>query len=102
MSVTISNRVTKIEDYTFSGCTGLMSITIPDGVTKIGVSAFGDCTALTSVTIPNSVTFIAKRAFENCTRLTKIHFNGTIKQWDAITKGSEWDNNTGFYTISVQ
>ncbi len=71
-SVTISDSVTSIGEYTFSGCTGLTSITIPDKVTSIGKSAFSGCTGLTSITIPDKVTSIGKSAFSGCTGLTSI------------------------------
>ena len=71
-SVTISDSVTSIGEYTFSGCTGLTSITIPDKVTSIGESAFSVCTGLTSITIPDKVTSIGKSAFYGCNRLESI------------------------------
>ena len=33
-------------------------------------------------------------------RLTSIKYRGTEEQWDAITKGSDWDYGTGKYTIT--
>ena len=112
-SVTIGGSVTNIGDYAFSDCTRLTSVTIPDsvtsigerafyyckgltsvtigkGVTHIGSSAFMYCTGLTSVTIPDSVTSIGECVFRDCTGLMSIKFNGTIEQWNAISKGYYW------------
>ena len=75
------------------------SITIHNGVTKIGGSAFRGCSGLTSVTIPDSVTSIGVRVFYNCSGLTSITFNGTKAQWNAISKGNQWNLQTGNYTI---
>ncbi len=83
--------VTSIGDYAFSGCTCLTSITIPDSVTSIGGSAFAGCNGLTSVTIGNGVTSIDNYAFFKCTGLTDIKFNGTITQWNAVSKGINWE-----------
>ena len=69
------------------------SITIPDSVTSIGDSAFERCTGLTSVTIGNGVTSIGIYAFRGCTGLTSITFNGTIAQWNAVSKGTNWKTN---------
>ncbi|MBQ7712345.1 MAG: leucine-rich repeat protein, partial [Clostridia bacterium] len=69
------------------------------GVTSIGVSAFSGCTGLTTVTIPSTVTSIGSYAFRNCTGLTTINFQGTMAQWNAISKGSDWNYTTGSYTI---
>ena len=89
-SVTIGNSVTSIGYQTFYNCTGLTSITIPDSVTSIGHGAFQNCTGLMNITIPDSVTSIGEKAFIWCTGLTTINFNGTITQWKAISKGTDW------------
>ena len=98
-SIEIPDSVTSIGWYAFYNCTSLTSIEIPDSVTSIGNSAFSDCSRLTSITIPDSVTSIGKSAFRDCTSLTSIKYRGTQSQWNAISKGSGWDYNTGYYTI---
>ena len=52
-----------------------------------------------SITIPSSVTNIGDYAFYGCTGLKDITFIGTQDQWNAISKGSDWNYKTGFYTI---
>ena len=71
----------------------LTSITIPDSVTSIGIYAFW-ATEITSFTIPISVTDIKLQAFKYCYKLTDIYYNGTIAQWNTITKGPGWNDNT--------
>ena len=77
-SVTIPNSVTSIGDEAFSGCTGLTSLTIPESVTSIGSGAFQGCTDLTSVTIPNSVTNIGSSAFAGCSGLTSVTIPNSV------------------------
>ena len=48
-------EVTSIDDYAFSGCSGLTSVSIPLSVRSIGSHAFSDCSGLTTLTIPSSV-----------------------------------------------
>ena len=123
-SITIPDSVTSIGDEAFSCCSGLTSIIIPDSVTSIGDEAFSFCGSLTSVTIGNSVTSIGNSAFRECSglrsvtigngvtsigdfafyycyNLASIKYRGTEEQWNAITKGILWDDNTvEDYTIT--
>lgn len=69
------------------------SVVPSDGsVMSIGNSAFYKCTGLTSIIIPNSVTNIGYGAFRNCSGLMSINFEGMKEQWNAITKGDNWND----------
>ena len=97
-SITIPNGVTSIGDSAFLGCSGLTRITIPDGITSIEHQMFHSCSNLTSITIPSSVTSIGDYAFRYCNNLKIITFRGTEAQWNAITKGTDWDSGAGLKT----
>ena len=92
-SITIPDSVTSIGEFAFKYCDSLMSVTIGNGVTSIGYQAFYYCTSLTSVAIPDSVTSIGEETFVCCSNLSTINFEGTIEQWNAITKGKDWNVN---------
>ncbi len=98
-SITIPGSVENIGIFAFDGCSSLSEITFQDGVTNISFAAFAGCTGLTSVTIPGSVTKIEEIAFSSCELLREIHYDGTVAQWNAISKDDRWDNSTGEYTI---
>ena len=98
--VDIPNSVTSIGSSAFEWRSGLTSITIGNSVTSIGNKAFYNCRGLTSITIPDSVTSIGSSAFEYCRGLTSITFNGTKAQWNAVSKGIDWDYGTGKYTVT--
>ena len=85
--LTLPEGITEINQYAFyNGSSGIASITsIPDSVT--------------SITIPASVTSIGEYAFSWCISLTSITFQGTKAQWNAISKGRDWNSITGRYTV---
>lgn len=91
--IAIPNSVTLIGTAAFSHCTSLTSVIIGDGVTSIDEGAFEYCEKLTSINIPDSVTSIGSYAFEYCKSLTSIIFEGTIAQWNAISRGNAWNSN---------
>lgn len=91
--IKFTTDVTSIGNSAFEGCNSLTSVEIPNSVTSIGGWAFWVCSSLTSVTIPNSVTSIGDEAFWGCDGLTNITYLGTIAQYSAITKGSNWHGN---------
>ena len=95
---TVPNSVTSIGLRAFEYCYSLTSITIPDSVTSIGDYAFSECSGLTSITIPDSVTSIGESAFYR-SGLSTINFQGTMAQWQAIEKGSNWDGSTGEFAV---
>ncbi len=95
----IPNGVESIGESAFLGCTALANISIPQDITSISENIFAGCSSLTSITLTNNLTHIQDQAFYFCTNLADIHFLGTQAEWNAITKGSNWDSYTGNYTI---
>ena len=98
----ISNKVTSISPYAFSGCDKLKKIELPNSIEYIGSGAFEGCKELTSIIlpdsvksiesyvfcdcykleniyIPNSVTLISNYAFWNCKRLANIEISNKVK-----------------------
>ena len=80
--------------YWFRQCTSLEKITVKS-ISEIGQNAFNAVgPALQGeITINSDVTQIGDRAFNNCTGLGKINVNMTKTEWEAVTKGSNWNTN---------
>lgn len=64
---------------------------LPDSLLAIYDEAFDGCENLTSVTISANITTIGYSVFSNCTSLTRIAFNGTMAQWNTVTKCDGWN-----------
>ena len=97
--IIIPNGATTIGKNVFSGYPNLQTIVIPESVTSIGTYTFKNCTSLKSITIPESVTSIGNEAFYYCTSLKTINYTGTKEQWNAISKGTNWNSVTSFNVI---
>ena len=93
-SVSIPDSVTRIGDYAFCGCTGLTSIIFPGSVAEINTGAFENCSGLSSIVIPASVNYIGKDAFRNCTNLSNIiiESNSTSIAPGAFCGCTCWEN----------
>lgn len=68
----VTYKVTGIDEYAFSGCSGLTGVTIGAYVTSIGNHAFYHCSALTEVTLDDYVITLGNNAFDGCTSLTSV------------------------------
>ena len=97
--IILPNGITTIDKNVFSTYPNLQTVVIPEGVTSIGDGAFNNCSSLTSITIPNSVTSIDRDAFYYCTSLKTINYTGTEEQWNAISKGTDWNYETSLNVI---
>ncbi len=67
--------------------------TIPEGVEKINPRAFYQCKYLTELNMPSTMKSIGTYAFYLSYYIKTINYNGTQAQWNAITKGSDWNGN---------
>lgn len=99
LDIIVPDSVNVIDEGAFATCEALKSVTLSANLTSISESLFFYCKSLTSVVIPKGVVIIQGNAFENCSALTEIHFGGTKEEWAAINKGTDWDKDTGSYTV---
>ena len=96
-SIIMPDGITFIDGASFYGCS-ITSIIIPENVTTIGIidtfttGAFEN-SGLNSVIINNKVGTIGTKTFKNCSNLRNITYNGAKTQWNAISKGQNWNQN---------
>ena len=98
-SVVLPKSVGYIGVFAFNSCNSLTSIVLPEGVRSLEAAAFQGCQSLSVVEIPSGLTKISAQAFASCKALTTINYGGTEVQWNAIAKETDWDSNTGDYTV---
>ena len=80
--IIIPDGVSKLENNTFKGCTGLKDITVSQNVKSIGASVFENCTGLERITISSQgdlgTTSIGNNCFKNCSSLMDIGIPSTV------------------------
>jgi hypothetical protein len=77
-NITISEKLTSIDQSLFEECCGLTSVVIPNSVTTIGQSAFAGCKGLTAAAIPNSVIDLGNSVFSGCSGLTSLGISNSV------------------------
>ena len=84
-NVTIPDTVTDINNYAFSGCTGLQSVTIPQSVINLGNDVFHGCRGLMSVKIqgdiPNAGYGIYSCCPESLVTYVPLSWTGPTDMW---------------------
>jgi hypothetical protein len=86
--------LTKIYNEAFRDCVSLKKIVIEGDITEIGSEAFKNCSSLETITLPASLTAIKSNAFRGCSALREIVFEGSMAEWEKISKGANWDTET--------
>lgn len=98
-NIYLGKNLEKIGEKAFFNCKSLTNIVLPDSLNELGEQAFGFCFNLESIHIGSNIKKLPTGVFSDCQSLKAIHFNGTKEQWNHINKDSDWDKNTGNYTV---
>lgn len=72
-SYTVSNSVTTINPYAFSGANNLKEVVIPNTINELPEGLFYNCRNLQTITLPNTTQTISTRMFENCSSLVTVN-----------------------------
>lgn len=76
-NVVLPNSLIEIKSRAF-GRSGIESITLPEKLAKIEHSIFADCINLEKITLPNKITTITENLFEGCTNLKTIVLSSSV------------------------
>ncbi len=103
LDISESAMIKTIDNYSFSGCTGLSELKMPKSVTIIGCNAFSDCKnirdiyfnegtktidahafskcdALENINLPKSLRVIGSHAFDGCKKITEIYIPDAVRE----------------------
>ena len=86
-------------DAPFWYCHKLKTATFNSGIQKIYRGMFHCCSSLTDLYLPADVEMIETYAFNGCTSLRRIHFAGTVSEWEAIEKEDQWNSELKNCTV---
>lgn len=64
--LSLGNGLVNLGDYVFSRCSALASVVLEHNYDKLPEGTFSECTLLNNVTMPESITELGKKAFYNC------------------------------------
>lgn len=92
----LPDSITAVGDGAFEKCSSLEYVEIPDSVTTVGAYAFNECTSLEGAVIGSGVIDTGYYIFARSNKLESLVYNGTVAQWQAVTKASPW-----YYDVSV-
>lgn len=84
----------ELPDYSLDGCDALREVTGLENVTRIGKYALSVGADLHSIRLTSSLKSIDEYACLKASSLNCIYFDGTVEQWNAISKGKGWNLRT--------
>ena len=93
----VSIYVPVLDDYAFYNRRTLRIVHLAT-VRSIGNYAFGNCFNLIILRLSSSVQKLGSNIFNNCNKI-KIHYSGTMEQWDKIQKHPLWSQNCKLITV---
>ena len=90
-SVTLPTTLTTLGTYIFMGCTRLTTARVE--CSELPGFCFVQC-GLTSLTLSRNVKKVCSHAL-NYTPVQTLVYEGSLEDWAAVTKESNWDGNAG-------
>lgn len=97
--VIINGNVTDIASDAFHTCANLKKVKLDNNVTNLLGACFCWCSNLEEVEIGKGVKSIGRNLFYGDSKLTDIFYNGSIDEWNKISKDPAWNANTKIQTI---
>lgn len=100
-SFVVPSQVISLLEEAFYKCNFIASVTFEaeSELYSIGTNALSGCSSLTYLKFPKTLRHIWTRGLCYNQLLTSIDFDGTIEEWNAVTKRAYWCQNTPLHVI---
>ena len=72
---------------------------IPDWIREIGDNAFLNNDHVAELDLPRTLVRIGSAAFYGCGNLKTVRYDGTVAQWEAVSKGDLWRGGAQFQVL---
>ena len=87
-SIEWGSGITRIGDFTLSGCSTMQKLELPKNLISIGRYSFTFWTSLTELEMPNSLKILGDSTFSDCHNLTSVKFSENIEEIGRYAFGS--------------
>lgn len=72
---------------------------VPEGVQSIGRLAFYNCKSINKIHLSKDLKSIGNNSFSGCDNLSDIIYNGTMDEWNEISKNKYWNVSSCAFVI---
>lgn len=96
---TFPESVKSIGERVFNDTPNLNKLILPEGIETLLSDAIYNTLALETLSLPSTLKSIGSYAIAHCQFLKEVKYNGTVENWNKITKNNEWSKGSGFTKI---
>ena len=101
-SIEWGENITRIGNFTLSGCKSMIELKLPKNLINIGRYSFAGWTSLTALEMPNSIKTIGDSAFNSCENLVSVKFSENIEEIGRYVFGSCTKVNNIFLPATIK
>ena len=91
--------ISYVKNFALACSTASQTMSFRDGTEYIAASILKDAIQVKTIYLPKTLKTIGASAFSRCEKLTKIVYDGTMEEWKAVSKGTNWCYITSCYTV---
>ena len=94
-----SCEIISVGERAFAGNPNLLSVTMQKYITEIEDGAFADNPDLVFIRFTYCVQSLGSELLSGCDSFEYIRYEGTVEQWNAMTKANDWSAGLGVFEV---